>query len=416
MFDQLVQSNNRLQEAMDICTDRYKEKTMVETKPFTDFASNMEESIKSYINLDAVLIPVIEFQGSPDELSTVFENLNKTGSKLTKYQILAAAWDSDSLSITLDDTKESEEILRRITDRYSRLSQGRQMKIDGYNTDTFRISRRINLAEYAFALGQMIIDAVPSLYYSRSKSTKKDDLSDSVGFISLAIASDTDNRYLGNIADNFSFIKNNYLSIYRTMKNIASDIDESLRRYLTKPVVNQTRKNPNPYESGMNSDQKFCSYIAALWTCQNNKRQYTTTLKNIPTYFIIDDLNKVWKGSGDSRIATYFKNPLTDELGIQTYLDAPSYTSLMSIFNNWLDSELSNKSLVFSAQTKCLTTIHANCAYKPFLEAGENYDFEHIVAKTRLEQKNENNTKHYIAGLIPGGSVGNAMFLVDDHN
>lgn len=78
----------------DIMKNNMLLKEYVESK--SDFIYNtqhkIKEEVKNYLNIDYIQIPCIEFIGNETELADVFQNLNRGGKKLSKYQVFSAQW------------------------------------------------------------------------------------------------------------------------------------------------------------------------------------------------------------------------------------------------------------------------------------------------------------------------------------
>lgn len=386
---------------------------------FENFVKDIDISIKNLVNLDRVKIPTIIFNGSPNELATVFENLNKTGTKLTKFQVFAASWDDRKLAVNKDENKIGDKILDILAKRYQDLQSseyGRGLKIEGYNAEEFRQNRSINLAEFAHALGALIIKQVPSLYDSTSEDAKLK-LRDTIGFYSLAICTNTDIRHLERIIDHMDQIQHDHIKIVSKLIIIAKNINDQLAPLLKKPNVHELNSTNKSYETGMGSDLKFLSYIAALWTCGSDKEQIKYTLNNLPAYFVSDDLKGNWSGSGDSRLASYYNNEFTEKNGGPvTYINHIPEKQLEKSFDSWLSDTLQLASIKFKSTIKCLVTIHANLTYGKFLESGQKFDYEHVISKQHLTHKASSGRPLYVEGNIPGGALGNTMYLAETNN
>ncbi|WP_230679215.1 hypothetical protein, partial [Lacticaseibacillus zhaodongensis] len=415
IFGELVESHERTSDSIAILTKHIGDLTQVANglADYQHFVKRLDEAINSFINLDLVKIPAIIFTGTADELATVFENLNKTGTKLTKYQVFSASWQDQML--TLDGTKLSTSVLDILSKRYDELQSdkdnGRGLEIDGYDTDTFKQKRQVNLAEFAYALGALILNEVPSLYKPDDDASR--DARDTIGFYALAIATGTDNRHLEKAIDHIQFVQKHHSEILSEMVSIAKNINAPFDRYLKKPAFNNARhpSKTKSFENGMNSDLKFLSYIAAMWTARDDNNEQQLTLGNLPAYFVEDDLKNSWSGSGDSKLATYYPNDSNTGAPIANYLTPRTKEQLKITFDSWLEDDTSTASLTFSSRIKCLATIHANCSYAPFIQPGNKVDFEHIIAKKLMNTHLDNGKLLYTDKLLCGGSIGNIMLL-----
>ncbi len=412
-FDELVESPNRNGDSISILTRHTPlDKTFDAVIDYQKFVKELDQAINSFINLDLVKIPAIIFTGTADELATVFENLNKTGTKLTKYQVFSASWQDQMLH--LDNSEYSKAVLEILSRRYQDLQSsdvGRGLEIDGYDTDTFKKDAQINLAEFAYALGALILNKVPSLYRSGDDAPR-----DTIGFYALAIATKTDNRHLEDAIKQIDYVQANHQEILSRMSSIAENINRTFEQYLRKPTYSSSKKSAKAYENGMNSDLKFLSYVAAMWSSGQDQSEQRLTMRNLPAYFISDDLKNLWSGSGDSRLSTFYENSSNEGKAIANYLTALTKEQLDKTFLNWVEEDAQSPSISFSRRVKCLATIHANCTYGSFILPGSKPDFEHIIAKKLLGRHLSNGKMLYAEEGLCGGAIGNIMLLNDANN
>lgn len=119
----------------------------------------------------------MEFDGDESELAEVFENLNRGGQKLTKYQVFSAQW--SSTQVHLVKCLNSLRIMNSIIDKYNALNDQRKIEIKDFDEKELRSSNMINLAELCYALGKIIIETT-EVFWGNVKFSE--DLANELGY------------------------------------------------------------------------------------------------------------------------------------------------------------------------------------------------------------------------------------------
>lgn len=381
----------------------YWDSTMIEV--VIDIQDEIECTRKNFLKVDQILIPTIQFLGDVTELAKVFENINKGGKKLTKYQVFAAQWYNDS--IQLNDKKYNRLILEAVIARYQQLDGNREVKIENFSADQMRDEKIINLSEFCFALGKLIIEK-SSVFYS--ENTSQDDLADELGYSTLGIILGIDNKRLHTIQNHISIINNAEFveSLFENVLTVFENINDHFEKHLRLP------RKSRQFENKKISNFKFLSYFADLWTNNfskidgeirnltvGNNNRYSKTLSNLIYYYVSDAVMGVWGNAGDSRLNLYY-------LDKKTYAIRPTKSDLKDALTFWWNERVSNGSLNFDDISKMILTVIVNQKNNPFKE-GRNYDYEHIVVRNKVKDI-------YQSLQIPAGTLGNMMFLDSNIN
>ncbi|WP_159457898.1 MULTISPECIES: DUF262 domain-containing protein [unclassified Listeria] len=152
----IAKNGYKLNKFLDILSENAPEyKLRVESEEVRNLADVHEgfrDVMESYLEISKVKIPTIVFTGEVSELATVFENLNRGGRKLSKYQVFAAQWNKHGLK--LQDTLRNEEILHITINRYKQLINSREIEIENFNEEDMLENREINMSELCYALGK----------------------------------------------------------------------------------------------------------------------------------------------------------------------------------------------------------------------------------------------------------------------
>jgi hypothetical protein len=118
-------------------------------------------------------IPVIVYMGPYINLPDIFEKLNSTGMKLSKYEIFAAAWDSAITRIDRDSIKTA------IQKKYQQVvDDGFELAIEDSSVATH------NLFEYLLGRGKHLTEKYPKLVTGANEASAVE----SVAFILACIA------------------------------------------------------------------------------------------------------------------------------------------------------------------------------------------------------------------------------------
>ena len=383
----------------------------------TRIQKELLKDASSYLDLDDLVIPCVVFTGDEGQLPDVFANLNQGGTKLSKYQVLAAHWTKHDFHVP--DSDYGKRILDKVIDRYARLEEKRELVIEDFDPDEMAQSRTINLSEYCFALGELITETVPVFWQSVSSSEneKSEDTFNVVGYLTTAIALGIDNRTINKLPErkglfqSEAFVEQLTECVLREYKVIQSEFEKWLRR----PGVE------GEYESGAVTDMQVLSFFAALWhkhyiidgvgkklcVIEHYKSNgYEATRKNLVAYCISDVVSRTWQGSGDTRLANYYVDTADTQ---HTYAAPMSRESLSNRLLAWYDDASQRGSVNIEKISKMLLCIYSAPDMTKY--NADKYDIEHVISKQKLKVDNI-----YISGRIPGGTLGNLMYLSSKTN
>lgn len=211
-------------------TDQYINLDPEIKKNLRTIIQDTRKEIKEYINLDNLQIPVIKFLGKDSDLPEVFENLNKGGVPLTKYEVFSAAWDSDSIKLPFDD-ENSDLILTNVKEYYTDLAKNGEFEFDDFSEDDLTESRTINLAEFGRALGKFVVERIPSLVGESDKSAMNE-----LGFGLLGIISDTPNKEIASVNQKVSQFQRDMTDNLKRIDRIANELNNKFDKLLRQNI------------------------------------------------------------------------------------------------------------------------------------------------------------------------------------
>lgn len=362
------------------------------SKDLRDLIKKVQKRINDYLKVEDIQIPIIRYTGNEGDIAQVFENLNKGGVQLTKFEIFAAAWSHSTLA--LGNTELENELLENVKKFY--LSKQEEAEkfgfdLDGFSEDELTTSRSINLFELGLGLGMFVQKRLPSLVTDSEKNINE------IGFGILGITSNVEPKALGEIPKQLLQITDDIQMILEKVNKISN----KLASIFDKLIKQNTKKDNSKldYQRSLTTTYKTLSYFAALWDIKEGSEDERNTIKNIPAYYVRDAIDGVWGNAGDSRLAEYYPNNRT-----KTYILTPDKNEFIEKFNVWIREENTQPER-FSADVKALTTIHANLTYlADYVNFEEPLQFEHIYPKARVRAFDKGKS-------VILGRLGNVMYL-----
>ena len=399
--------NNLLEKTLNINMENNLEFYKFITRVLKEF----NQAISTFINVDKINIPIIRFTGSEDELADVFEQLNKGGRKLSKYQVFSAQWSNKEIFIS--STKIGDKIIEVICNRYEELSEKTDVIIDGYDREELYSNKMINQSELFFTIGLLIIEKLNVFYQSRFDKTllENEDLANEIGYATMSVIFKVHLKDQSHLINKYIFLTNDKFlnELISEILNSYGEINEIFKRYLKKPGQQDKFINTNIATS------QVISFFAERWVTKYTfdeqnvrininkgyKKNYEKINKNLILYFIRDLLNKYWSSNGDRKVSEIF---LEKKL---RYIFSIDRENLQLHFDEWLASNLNYPRILFDNNSKIIYNIFISYNFMDYNSV--KYDYEHIVSKKSLLYKYKSNN-------IPAGFIGNMMYLDEKSN
>ncbi|WP_214799469.1 DUF262 domain-containing protein [Exiguobacterium sp. s50] len=401
--DQIAESNSLYSVLQEnpLISDSISDSTII---PLGKLQDKIRKKLSDYLDVSKIEIPTITFLGNENELASVFENLNRGGKKLSKYQVFAAQWSSSE--VKLSDELLNQKLLELNIERYNHLTSEREIEITNFNEKDLRESMQINFSEFCYAFGKLIIEKMPVFWNDPSE-----DLINEIGYSSLAISLGIENKNLSHIIDYKEIYTPEFIEEYiNKVLSIYSDINNRFQKPLKMPGNKKT-----VYQSKNATNFQLLSFFGSLWitkykinttnrkieTLPKYKNEYDSILKNILGYYIYDIVTSRWSGSGDSKL---------DEIVIKKskrYSIPLEKDTLETALLSWIDEKNSKYNVLFDNATKSICTIIFSFDSDKLTD--NNYDFEHIIPRAFLNKIDKSK-------VVSGGSLGNIMLLGSKYN
>lgn len=259
------------------------------------------DSIRTRLSIDDAQIPVIEFFGEREHLPTIFERLNSEGTKLNKYDVLAAQWSEATVTFS------QKEIANQVKGRYSELIElGLEYK-GGSQLGDLSAGKEFLIYEFVVGLGRSLKQRFPRLYRPLKKSTEVE----SIGFNLATLTVGLPIAELGKLrswlwaafADGPKDVPD--VTPFADLLFAASEhVNEWLAPALESPLFKRKWKSPH-------SEFQIAAMVATVaraligsekpFLRRSANSELDALSETIPQHYWLELLSAQWKGSGDSR-------------------------------------------------------------------------------------------------------------------
>ncbi len=302
----------------------------------------MIENLRRKHSISDLNIPVIIFKGDFSILSDIFENVNTNGCQLSKYDIYAARWSKYNIPVMDND------ILNAVDEKYVSMQNSTQIEISGYEAGEVFRKKEINIFEYCFAIGKLIISVAEPLFNLSTLNASKDKIDkdkskvDSIGFnIIAAILLDSPKKkdgiekYFINVNhEQLSIFKNKIIECSKTVNDIlnpyiqmidGANVARYIESQITCIIATMFRiKYTFIKDSLIIRDSSFGP--------KEKQRMLNKFKEGLPLHYLYDILVDYWGNSGDSKIGTELKNNLSNN----RYLTKINKGEMQLVLMDWI--------------------------------------------------------------------------------
>ena len=346
-----------------------------ETKLLFSSVSKFYDDVWQILDTSNIVLPCIIFNenAEDDDIVTTFINLNSKGTKLSKYDLYSAAWYDDIIRV--DDEKIIDKVVSKYKDS---LENNQKIETQNFNELEIRTNKEINVFEYAYALSKLIGDACQNRIYQTKDASEVD----SLGFSILAGILNISNKNMVSLSK--KLIASNINCVILKDKIIACtlEIQKTLDWYCTTP------DGKNVYNHSLN---QLISYIVTVFKAKfeitadgrivdnYNKNKLTDFHRNLPMWYLYDNIRGFWSGSGDSKLDSLI---MMDNIFDSRYFTKVSEEYIKNALYDWLIEENTEKNFTVKPESKLFINyiIKKRCN-----EPHNNMDIEHIIPQSRLD-------------------------------
>lgn len=263
--------------------------------------SHLIDEIASVALLKDCMIPVIEFSGSDESLPTVFERLNREGTKLSKFDIVAAKWSTAQVIFS------QPEIADGANARFANLQElGLEYVGDEHNRRK-QAGEPFLLYEFILGLGRRLKLLYPRLYGTPISGTV-----DSVGFNLSTLAVGLRISELGDLCDQLSLrypIKGrNATPDLSNFADILLDASDTVWGWLSDALSSDLHKfKRKPFEHTEFQIAAIVATVANLKLCgtRTTAKELFALSRLVRQRYWFEIIGRDWAGSGDSKAYKY---------------------------------------------------------------------------------------------------------------
>lgn len=356
-------------------------------------------------NIGSIKIPCILYKGSDEHLPLIFEKINSTGTKLSRFQIFAANWVNDLLPKLKD-----EKIKRIVFEEYESRVEDGSITIEHFSeSESDFLDQPLNLYEYLFGLGKVLEREFPNLFFNKG---------DSIGFTLTAACLQGGIRkisLLHKVIDN-NF---NFEGYKKALLDSIKIVFDELRPFICLKI-NKSKSNKKENPTIFHSDYQIISFVAKVFSEKYDLKTFEINadwntkkgwIKNIPLHYLYDQIEDNWRGSGDKRIE--------DMLTSNRYYMTISQAAWKKNLSDWFrDKEMtknqSRRTSIDSKDILFLNYIYTHVFSNYEIQANKQFHLEHLIPVKTLTSflasgKNKNDG-------LPISAVSNLCYLEAELN
>lgn len=338
--------------------------------------ANYVNQIRNLLDMSSFILPCIIFNdnATDDDIVNTFIAINTKGTRLSKYDLYSASW-QDKLKV-VDDYEIIEKVISKYRDS---LENNQNIETNGFDEAAIRSTKEINVFEYAYALSKLIGDKCNKIY-------KIGDVSevDSLAFSLLAGILGIPSKNMFDLGDKIMSI--NLVDLKNKIIETAYEVQNKLEDYCI---------SPDKKEHFDHTFNQLASYIITAFKTKyaitedgciielHNKMLLDTFYRNLPMWYLYDNLRDYWVGSGDTKLDSLV---ILDNITTSRYFQKVPKESFEATLNEWFKELNNEKNDTLTPQTKLFITYLIN---KKCPEPINTLDFEHIVTQEKLKELSE---------------------------
>lgn len=368
--------------------------------PIMDVIKKIDNKVHKEIDLATLTLPVVIFRGEQSELPTIFDQINSTGTKLSKYEIFAALWTNQTYKI------EDEEILKWVDNKYETMIEKSGITITEYYPGYIIENKEINLFEFAYAVGKIVRNKCKEMFVENNSDISQ---IDSIGFALIVVALGGSIKQMDKLPDliegagpeDLVNLKQRIIEcceiVNKCLKNYIVSIDGKIyTKYLESQIVSIV---------GTLFKIKFeITKDLKILNKEGSAHHIKQFRKNMPKHYLYDIIRGYWAGSGDTKVHDLLATPIEENRYTTSIADG----SWETVLKEWMSDQETKESKNVNILQKLFLN-YMNKLSPISTVAFENYEFdiEHIVPLNRLFKK---------FNIGPFSAIGNLCFLPSFEN
>ncbi len=337
--------------------------------------SFLDETSKEARRVLDAKVPIMIYNGAPDNVPEVFKLLNSKGVQLNQYEILAAQWVNERQRIA------NQHIIEAIWSKIEIVEeQGFILDVaEEAPDDESKRTREYSLYDYLFGLGHILPRIFPRLF----KPAKGDrPNADSFNLFAACFGLHTSKK--GDLPSKILGL--DLSEVEKSILNSIRFVDNQLEPIL---AIKQTGKtNPPIYHTEL----MIIAMIATVFQARYGVRELAgndqwnvdrlTLKRNIPMFYLYEILQDDWRGSGDSKL---FERVRDNRYLLQA---PPSEDRWRQAYDNWYYNHIDyvhgkkRSRHIYDNRTEYLLLRYI---FAQQLQNADSYHVEHILPISVLQ-------------------------------
>lgn len=374
-------------------------------------------------------LPVLVVEGPEEFLPLIFERINNKGTKLTKYDIFNASWNSPDDIIILQD--ETAKIYLNIIDHViarKELITDEGYLIEDFNAEDLRKNKIIGFYDFMFGYGRYIADKFPYLFGLNGPADSVNSCSFNLVTACLGLKNSEMHILNKHFRERFP-LNEDKLKFISSLERSLEFVNNHVTNKLYSFKANKNNKSKKG--SFAHSEFQILSLIAAVYfvmynnsdedgayILHNNFSQTKLWKKhedNFKNYLLIHYcqliFSKSFSGSGDSKLDSVIRNPLR-------FSEPVKWESFERVLKTWIEERNESRSERTAVKNPIPSEdMFLRMVYRNKFTAADQidlktFDVEHIAPKNQMII----HLKQYSDLRLPIGSIGNLCYLPSKYN
>jgi hypothetical protein len=348
------------------------------------------DDLRQAVSVDSVALPVVTYTGPVGELPEIFERINQSGTKLSKYEVFAATWLQDSATQI-----NSEAVRVAINEKYQTIIS-RGFAISGLEGD--RVISDFNLFEYLFGFGKTLVRERPILFSASSDAAETEPAAFSLACVVRGHQLSNMNRLPAFMPRSQDGIIDP-TSMEKSIREAAKAVQSWLEPY-TALRLNGTTETTDLAHGELQIVSMIARAAAGRWDTEgdwsereNWKEDWRALALAMPQHYLMDLLEETWRGpiystlfqrvwevsEGERRLvgpSAHYSKPI----GRKQWLN-----SLDAWFERQMAREQRTRSYVRSSDRAFLRFVYSGLvSYQA--DKQEVFELEHLYPVSRLKE------------------------------
>ena len=346
--------------------------------------------MKQQCDIAEIEVPVLFYTGREEDLPDIFERINATGTKLSKYEIFAAAWVNQDINIG------NEEVVEAIRKRYYALMTQKNISVNGVSADG--TPDRLSLFDYLFGLGKVLSESFPLLFGGSDDPTAMESVAFAIATIAhkLPMSRMKELPAVMDRADDDRVAPDAFeAAMFEAARFVNATLSPFIGLKLNAESASASQAHTDLQIASMVTRALVGRYSPGTWETREEADDDWARLRSaLPQYYLLDVLQQNWRGSGDTRLHSMTWDVEDDEkTGLRVHRPASHYLSSFGegefsrILDQWFSDQvrLTQRSRAYvTASAKAFLKYVYSDVVTVHQEHLQTFELDHVFPVSRL--------------------------------